>query len=210
MIVWGIKAKLVRALAMVFECLECRRSEHVLFVFQRYFHLFWIPTLPLNRVASVECQSCKKILEPKHLVGMPAEIVKREKSLIRVPIWMFSGLLLIACGGAYGYIRDRQSDEMTAQAILAPVAGDIAVLPVGPLRLQELEPEDKVGIIRISDIEGDQVHYFVASRVFRSARDAKKNLSSHGSEVTYFTSYQGALTLSEYQRAGIYFVKREK
>ena len=62
MIVYGIKTKTLSSTPVECNCEHCNHSQQLVHVSQRYFHIFWIPVLPLGKKSLIECQHCKKVV----------------------------------------------------------------------------------------------------------------------------------------------------
>ena len=47
MIIFGTKAGHCGSVKTQGFCTECENTEHLIHVLQKYFHIFWIPTIPI-------------------------------------------------------------------------------------------------------------------------------------------------------------------
>lgn len=94
-------------------------------VFQKYVHLFWIPYLPAGKTGISDCHHCQQILKHQE---MPPSLLLTYKSLkakAKIPLWMFSGLVLMLLLMAYGVSENQKKEHLNAQFISAPKEGDI-------------------------------------------------------------------------------------
>jgi len=103
-----------------------------IYVFHKYAHIFWIPFFPIGKTVKSHCSSCDLLLEKKE---MPQELryaFGNMNNRNRIPVWMFSGLILIAgsiiCSMITGLIADHRNKEM----IENPFAGDVYEVKQGP------------------------------------------------------------------------------
>lgn len=65
-------------------------------VFGRYFHIFWIPILPIGKKVFAECTHCKKTIEENAFSPELREQYKAQESKVKRPIWHSLGCLGIA------------------------------------------------------------------------------------------------------------------
>ncbi|RUT72010.1 zinc-ribbon domain-containing protein [Flavobacterium cupreum] len=113
------------------DCPNCNTNVSMIYsVFGKYGHLYLIPFFPIKKLTFAECNSCKKTFEQKEL---PAPIQQKlegekEKNKVKTPIWMFSGLFLIAAIIGLVSYSSHQTDLDTASFIKDPKAGDIYYL----------------------------------------------------------------------------------
>jgi hypothetical protein len=110
-------------------CAHCQTSTSMVFsVFGKYAHIYWIPFFPYSKKTFVECQNCKKTFEEKDFtqeLKTKFQRVREQNGSIRFPIWMFSGVLLIASIVGYSYIQDAIHDSKEEDYIKNPKVGDV-------------------------------------------------------------------------------------
>lgn len=63
-------------------------------VFQRYVHVFWIPTFPIGKTGYTQCVYCKQVMTQKEMPASLQMTYKEAARCTKTPIWMFSGLIL--------------------------------------------------------------------------------------------------------------------
>ncbi len=76
-------------------CPNCRKQSLKTYVFNKYFHLFWIPVFPYGKRTIVICEDCQITYQDK---AIPDEIqteLSFYRSMTRPPIYLFSGAILI-------------------------------------------------------------------------------------------------------------------
>lgn len=84
-----------------FEIINCyceycgNNTTHNIIVFGNYFHIFWIPILPLGTKVFSECTHCKRTLKKKYFTPKIKEAYIKNKPVIKRPFWHFTGLILI-------------------------------------------------------------------------------------------------------------------
>ena len=117
-------------------------------VFQKYAHVFWIPFFPMGKTGVSQCDHCKQVLKLKEMPASLTASYDNLKSQTKTPIWMFSGLALVAVLITIGVINDKKKDEKNAQLILTPQSGDIF----------EIKTKDnQYTLYKIDQIQGDSV-----------------------------------------------------
>lgn len=113
------------------DCPNCNTNVSMIYsVFGKYGHLYLIPFFPIKKLTFAECNSCKKTFEQKELPAPIQQKLEREKekNKVKTPIWMFSGLFLIAAIIGLVSYSSHQTDLDTASFIKDPKAGDIYYL----------------------------------------------------------------------------------
>ncbi|MCD0464733.1 zinc-ribbon domain-containing protein [Flavobacterium sp. ENC] len=113
------------------DCPNCNSNVSMIYsVFGKYGHLYLIPFFPIKKLTFAECNSCKKTFEQKELPAPIQQKLEREKekNKVKTPIWMFSGLFLIAAIIGLVSYSSHQTDLDTASFIKDPKAGDIYYL----------------------------------------------------------------------------------
>lgn len=73
-------------------CSNCRAFELEVKVFQGYFHLYYIPCLPLKgKRVEISCTNCRETIQLQSLKDHYLGITK-------TPFWLFSGpIVIILC-----------------------------------------------------------------------------------------------------------------
>jgi hypothetical protein len=113
------------------DCPNCNTNVSMIYsVFGKYGHLYLIPFFPIKKLTFAECNSCKKTFEQKELPSPIQQKLEREKekNKVKTPVWMFSGLFLIAAIIGLVSYTSHQTNLDTAAFIKNPKAGDIYYL----------------------------------------------------------------------------------
>ncbi len=129
MIFYGTKASSIKNGQIInVDCPHCGTNTSMIYsVFGKYAHIYWIPFFPISKITVSECNSCKKTYEYKDLPeGIKIKFQReKEKSPVKYPIWMFSGLFIIAILVAFGIYTSGETEKQEAEYLKAPKVGDI-------------------------------------------------------------------------------------
>ncbi|MFZ4523159.1 MAG: zinc-ribbon domain-containing protein [Bacteroidales bacterium] len=126
MIIYGKKGEKLAQESLATTCPNCGEQNCIqIYVFQKYAHVFWIPFFPMKKTGVTHCKQCSQILQ---LEDMPPTLtadynVLRAKT--RTPLWMFTGLAIVAALIIISAISNKYKDENNAKLILAPQSGDV-------------------------------------------------------------------------------------
>jgi len=149
MIVYGSRSKELAKDILTDQCPNCGKQNSIdMHVFQKYAHVFWIPFFPMGKTGVSQCDHCKQVLSLKE---MPASLVisyENLKAKAKTPIWMFSGIAVLAILITIGFISDKQNDEENARLILMPQAGDVFEIKLG---------RKNYTLYKVAQVEGDSV-----------------------------------------------------
>jgi hypothetical protein len=134
MIFYGTKASNLKNGQIInIDCPSCETNATFKYsVFGKYAHIYWIPLFPISKITVAECNSCKKTYEFKEL----SESIKtkfqreKEKSPVKFPVWMFSGLFVIAALVGFGVYKSNETDKNEAEFIKNPKVGDVYSIKV--------------------------------------------------------------------------------
>jgi hypothetical protein len=78
------------------KCPNCASNHSVeIEVFQKYVHFFYIPYLPAGKTGVSYCSNCKQSMLDKDMPANLKEAYQQLKAKTKIPIWMFSGLVLM-------------------------------------------------------------------------------------------------------------------
>lgn len=149
MIIYGSRSKELAKEILMDKCQNCGKTNCIdMHVFQKYAHVFWIPFFPMGKSGVSQCDHCKQVLKLKEMPASLKASYDNLKSNAKTPIWMFSGLALIAALVVFATISDKKKDEKNAQLILTPQAGDIF----------EIKTKDnQYTVYKVDQVQGDSV-----------------------------------------------------
>lgn len=126
MIIYGTRSKLLAKQMIPQKCSHCGTSNSVdLYVFQKYAHVFWIPFFPIGKTGANECSHCQQVLQLKQMPDTIKASYTHLRSQEKTPLWMFTGLALLAVLVVAGVVTSKQKEERNAHLIAAPHQGDI-------------------------------------------------------------------------------------
>lgn len=154
MIFYGTKATPVGLhQAERLKCQHCGEENGVHFaVFSRYFHLYWIPTFPLGKVAVSTCEHCKHAMDHKQF-GTDQQYqyaYERIKLNTSTPKWHFAGLFIIASLIAWISFSGIRSGEQMNEYLAQPQQGDV----------YHMKDEDGYySSMRITAVEDDRIFF---------------------------------------------------
>lgn len=201
MVVYGIRAKLILTKLLNLMCAACGQGEQYLHVFQRYIHVFWIPLVPANKVLVLECKHCKKATEQKEISPTQMVAVNQAKQEAKLPIWMFSGSVLVAGLIAFLVMQGNRETEATKQYIQSPLAGDMAVVKV----------EEEYQVLKVQSVGPESLQILPGNYAYKKATSAKRDMQKREDEAEYFSATPVDLPLSAYRSLDIrYIVRPEK
>jgi hypothetical protein len=129
MIFFGTKFKSIKKGKLTnIICEYCEEECEVEYNFQqKYFHLYFIPVIPLKKKTVVCCENCGYLYEHKEL---PKEInVKlnrvKERYPIRTPIWSFSGVIILTVLVTWAIWQSGRHEVDENNYIRNPKKGDV-------------------------------------------------------------------------------------
>ena len=96
MILFGRKAHHIGLKTIEEEkCVKCGSNKQVISLFQKYFHILWLPMFPIKRAAASQCLNCRNVETEKIFSDYKKSIVLELKKKFSAPFWTFTGLLLL-------------------------------------------------------------------------------------------------------------------
>jgi len=149
MIVYGSRSKELAKDILTDQCPGCGKQNCIdMHVFQKYAHVFWIPVFPMGKTGVCQCDHCKQVLTLKEMPASLAISYENLKAKAKTPIWMFSGLAVLAILITIGFISGKQNDEENARLILMPQTGDVFEIKLG---------SKQYTLYKVAQVEGDSV-----------------------------------------------------
>jgi hypothetical protein len=91
---FGTRSTQIAAHQAQVSCSHCQQDAVWLFMYQHYFHIFWIPVFPLWKSTVSSCGHCKQTLTKKAFLPELQEDYLKIKQHAKTPWWTF--FLLIA------------------------------------------------------------------------------------------------------------------
>ena len=160
--IFGIRYTFIVLEQMVNACEYCGAENSVyLNIFQRYFHIFWIPVLPLGKIGNTQCHHCKQVLEAKEMSDEYKAAYKDLKSRAKTPIWTFAGLAVIIVLAIVGSVTSGQHREVMQGRILNPQIGDVYEYKLSP---------GEYTLLKVAGISGDDISLLDNTQVVNKIR----------------------------------------
>lgn len=100
MIIFGVSESFRDGKTMRSRCEACAGSTQTTVKYFRYFHLFWLPIIPLGAGQGLVCDNCQRVQLGRQLGEMKFRVKETNKD-VRRPAWHFIGTMLVA--GMIGY-----------------------------------------------------------------------------------------------------------
>lgn len=150
MIVYGTRGKELAKELVSQKCPNCDTQNSVeLHVFQQYAHIFWIPFFPIGKKGISQCNNCKQVLQSKQMPPGLADTYDRLRAQEKTPVWMFSGLALLAVLIVAAAITSKQKDEKNTALIAAPHQGDV---------FEVKTKANQYTLYKVAEIKGDSAY----------------------------------------------------
>lgn len=160
------------------DCAHCGASQSVqLHFLVRYFHIFWIPLIPLYKTGVSQCNHCKQVLDkakmPPHLLAAYTTARKKAKT----PLRYYSWLILVSLFAVFAVFAVFTESKDTQAWLQQPQAGDV----------YEMKKDGTYTLYRVKEIKGDTVfvnlHQYTADKL-SALRKLKKNYPNAYSDST--------------------------
>jgi hypothetical protein len=176
----GHKSIPTQSEVMTDKCAYCGTHYSVkVSVFQKYVFWFWIPFLPAGKTGISECDVCKKVLNEKEMSPNMLSVYQRLKANARIPLWMYSGVLLFILILGFWQIKDREQKKNSADLISTPAIGDV---------LEVKNKEQQFTLTKIIDIKQDSI-FLVSSNYQSTEQSGLVSLkdSSYSDEISFIS-----------------------
>ncbi|MDR7212174.1 zinc-ribbon domain-containing protein [Flavobacterium piscis] len=183
------------------DCPNCNTNVSMTYsIFGKYGHLYWIPFFPIKKLTFAECNSCKKTFEKTELSSSIQQKLEREKEKnnVKTPIWMFSGLFLIAGIFVLIFYTSHQTDVNSENFIKSPKVGDIYFIN---------SAERHYSTMKVDQVSKDSLVVFMNDMEIDSKTDIDKIDVVENYKKTYSVAKKDMLKL--YKEEKIYEVKRD-
>ncbi len=118
MIVYGQRSKLIKTELIHEPCPNCGISSDMHIFFGYHFS-------PTGKTGVSQCSSCGQVLKYAYMSDALKAGYENVKRSTNTPVWMFSGLGLVAVVAAAISINDGRKSSATNGYVLNPKAGDV-------------------------------------------------------------------------------------
>jgi hypothetical protein len=139
----------------------------------------------MGKVASSKCNHCKHVLEGNELPDSFNQVYLRLKLEQKAPLWMYSGLFLVALLIAFGIYSGNKNDKKNQALIVNPKIGDIYHISTS---------NNQYTMARVNGIKGDTV-YLLWSNFETDKITGLSEILAKGNEA--FSDIAEPFTLSE-------------
>ncbi len=151
MIIYGVRNKSVLREDIIDNCENCGNNGFMeMHIFQSYFHVFWIPFVPVNKFGVTQCNHCKQVLKNKEMPQKLKATYNGYKPNAKTPWWMFiglAGLILLIFSVGTSIANDNKKSKEYLQK---PAVGDIYHIKT---------ESNNYTLYRIAGIEKDSIFF---------------------------------------------------
>ena len=145
MIIFGTRTIQISRETIPLNCSHCDTADGLqMIVFQKYAHVFWIPFFPIQKIKVTECTHCKQVLRYKEF----PDDYKNLQSSAKTPIWIFTGIALLAVLITLIVIIEKENHKRNSQLISVLQKGDIFEIKKTP---------NQYTLFKVDHIAGDTV-----------------------------------------------------
>lgn len=123
---------------------------------QKYFHLYFIPFIPLKKKIFVCCENCYTVYDKKHIyrdIEIKLNRVK-DRHPIRTPIWSFSGVIILVVFFTWAIWQSGRHDVVEGDYIKNPKKGDVYWVEHHPKQYTTIYTT-----LRIDKVDKDKVYF---------------------------------------------------
>lgn len=202
MIVYGEKSKEILSESLPDKCSNCGAENSLkMHVFQKYAHVFSLPSFPTGKTAETECSNCKQVIKLEEMTDSFKEEYKRLKSKSNTSVYYYSWLIAVAIVIIFIILANGKSGNKNADLIETAQIGDV---------YQIKTPEHQYTLIKVEKVVGDSV-YFLENQFESNNLDGLKEIekkwdSSYLPQLKSFTKFQ---LLSALKRKKIIEIERK-
>lgn len=149
-------------------CTNCQQQNSInMYIVQRYIHIYWIPFCPaLYKEAISECTDCNQVLKKKQFPESYKNHYKDLNHSSKIPVWMFTGLGIVALIILGLFITSIQNDSENVELLLSPQKGDIYEIKLA---------DKKYTLYKVDKIEGNAV-YMLENEYVSDKEEGMKSL----------------------------------
>ena len=183
-VVYGSKAKHLGSKELPnAECPECHEKGLILSVFQKYFHIFWIPFIGYKKTGQSTCPHCKHSEEKKNFSPSLQEEYSHLNSEYRTPPYMFSGLVLVSLLIAFVSYSNSQDKKAMASYAAEPQVGDLHIIK------DESQPEYPYSLYKLIEVTEDSIYFVYSDMVYNQTRGFTEDIDKGKlQDTSYFVN----------------------
>jgi len=184
MLIFGSGTKTLGSKKLQLEnCPNCDANNLHITCVVKYFHIFWIPTFPLERMAYPKCQNCGQ--EPRITNQKTIDKIRQEKKSFQYPLYLYSGFGAIALLIAFVFYIFYEHDQRVTENIQNVKSMDVIVF-------ESSAGEYSFG--RVTEVRNDTVFMNLSNYYFDKTpsesdylKEKADALDFYDDELFYFT-----------------------
>ena len=178
MFFYGMKEKTITGSAMNGDkCPNCFNQQYLSYAVIKYFHLYWIPTLPTKKSVGLLCVGCNSTIPGKDLPGaqsaqLKSSLITRDKLMPLFTGSILAGFAVFAIVCASLWMNGKESQYLQNPAVNDLYVADFAKVfedDIGSMRY---------GVMRVASVAGDQVELEVGQTVYNRSSGARSDVTS--------------------------------
>jgi len=108
-------------------CPSCESQNVSIVGIAKYFDVFWIPMFPYSKKVHPVCTNCDLVIDKADIDQRTANKINLEKKSFKIPFYLFSGLIIIACIILYGIYTSFEHDKEIADNLKNLQPNDVLV-----------------------------------------------------------------------------------
>lgn len=165
----------------------------------KLLHFWGIPLLPIYASAKVRCANCGSVVKLRKASSEAranATSPITPKALLTASWGIAVALLAIAGLLVLGFLGKQQEQQKLA----APMPGDIYIVKIAEFEPSFNQPTFPYSLFKISSVEGQNVHFVYAKRVFGNIKSVRKSLSDDGAKSDFYAPEQHRVDLATLKR----------
>ena len=178
-------------------CEECGRAELIGVRGFRYFHLFWLPVIPLGSTHAVVCGHCQHTQLGKEISQAHKAAAKVANDSVNRPIWHFIGPVLLTLIIVMAEMESQNLEVIETQAAATPTAGDVWII-----NTEEALPDEAVpypyGAAIVKSTYADSVELEFSDWYYGTRSSARKAVKEALAKEQAYFAYQVWIKQSEF------------
>ncbi|WP_046757931.1 hypothetical protein [Kordia jejudonensis] len=162
------------------KCPNCESTEMCVNVTSNYAQVFWIPIFPMSKKFLSVCLHCDQVLEKKEMPQQLKDKIDMEKHHFKTPIYLFSGLAIIALLVVYAFYASGKHDEELAANVKNLEAKDVVVFKVSSKEYTFAEVNKK---------SNDTIYLNYSSYTYEGRKPSESKYKKEKATISDFYSY---------------------
>ena len=197
MIIFGLDKSFRDGEILDGHCEECGRAELTAVRGFRYFHLFWLPVIPLGSTHAVVCGHCQHTQIGKEIAPEQKAAAKVANGDVSRPIWHFIGPILVTALIVMGEMESQNLEVIETQAAATPTAGDVWIINAEEAMPDEVVPY-KYGAAVVKSTYADSVELELSDWYYATRSSARKAAKEAIKKEQEYFAYQFWIKQSEF------------